>query len=94
MSKAWKTIFISLAVIFTLHLIRDIFQTVGVHNSIVDFLHRPHQWCKPHCNYVTFLPELFIIISSIVVLKRDKIGRLGFTVLVSLVFWPLAVLLP
>lgn len=94
MNKIWKTIFAALIVVFVYHLIRDIFQVVGVSNSVVDFLHRPHQWCKPYCNYVTIPPELFIIISSIIILKRDKIGKLGLAVLASLVFWPFAMLLP
>lgn len=94
MSNIWKTIFTILVVIFVLHLIRDVLQSIGVRNSVVDFLHRPHQWCKPYCNYVTIPPELFIIISSMIVLRRDKIGKLGFAVLISLIFWPFFVLLP
>jgi len=94
MNKAWKIIFTVLIIIFTYHLIRDVSQTIGVSNPLVDVLHRPHQWCRPYCNYVTIPPELFIIISSIIILKRNKVGTLGFAVLVSLIFWPFAVLLP
>lgn len=94
MSKAWKITFTVLAFIFTYHLVRDILQAFGIHNSVVDFLHRPHRWCRPICDYVTIPPELFVIVSSVIVLKRNKVGMLGAAVLISLLLWPVFILLP
>jgi hypothetical protein len=94
MSKFSKVIFIILLVIFSYHLIRDVFQIIEVNNSIVDFLHRDHQWCKPYCDYVTIPPEIFIIISSMIVFKRNEVGKLGLIAFLSLIFWPFFIWLP
>jgi len=94
MSKTWKTTFTVLTLVFTYHLARDIFQALEIHNFIIDFLHRPHQWCQPACDYVTIPPELFIIVSSTIILKRNRVGKLGVAVLISLLLWPVLILLP
>lgn len=94
MSKNYLLVFVSLLVVFIYHLIRDIFQIFNISNPVADFLHRPHLWCKPYCNYVTIPPEIFLIIALIIILKRKKVGLLGKAVLISLIFWPIAVILP
>ena len=93
MNKTWKTIFTILIAIFTVHLIRDILQIFDIDNFLT-MPSGPHVWCKPYCDWVTVPPELFIIISSIIILKRNRIGKLGIAILVSLIYWPPAALLP
>ena len=89
-----KIIFIFLLIIFSYHLIRDIFQIFGYQHSIATIYHRTHQWCKPLCNYVTIPPEIFIIITSVIVLRRNKVGLLGVIALLSLPMWLLFLYLP
>lgn len=93
MNKTWKMIFAVFIIVFTIHLIRDILQIFDIDNLLAA-PSGPHLWCKPYCNYVTIPPELFIIISSAIVLKQNRVGKLGVAVLISLIFWPFAVLLP
>lgn len=93
MNKTWKTIFTVLIIVFTIHFVRDILQIFDIDNLLTT-PSGPHRWCKPYCDYVTVPPELFIIISSIIVLKRNKVGKLGFVVLASLIYWPFAAFLP
>ena len=80
------------------HLIRDLLTNFGIHNYIVDYAHRSHQWCKQFdpwvCHWITVPSEIFNIISSLIVLKRSNVGVLGILVLIQVPFWLLLILLP
>jgi len=96
MANVWKFAFILLVCIFSYHLVRDIMQIFDIHNILadVDLVYRGHKWCSSYCDYVSIPPELFILIGSGIVLKRERVGTLGILVLLSLVFWPFMVFLP
>ena len=69
----------------TYHLVRDIMQIMGVQNLFAQIGHVDHEWCKSiYCDYVTFPVEIFIIVASIVIIKRNKFGSLGLLVLFAL----------
>lgn len=94
MDRFLKLAFIIILFVSMYHLIRDTLQVFGQHSPFTNFLHRPHLWCKPYCNYVTYPLDIIGIVGSFVVLKRDRLGRLGIVVLLSLPLWLLAVFLP
>lgn len=94
MNKLARFIFLFILTFSTYHLVRDIIQTVGIHNSFTNILHRPHLWCGPYCNYVTFPLDILGILGSIIVLKRNNISLLGKFIVVALPLWLLAALLP
>lgn len=89
-----RNFFIAVLVLSSYHLLRDILQTFGVHNLFTNILHRPHEWCGPYCNYVTYPLDLLGIIGSWIVIRRDKIGLIGKVIILSLPLWLLAALLP
>lgn len=93
MHKAWRLIFLFLTIIFIYHFVRDILQVAGVHNIITetDLIYKKNHWCKPYCDSFSIILETFGIISSIIVLKRERVGVLGALILISLIFWPFAV---
>ncbi len=93
MKKSWKYLYVFLIVIFSIHLIRDVMQIFGFTNFLTELWHRSHLWCKPYCNEVTIIPEIFIIVGSIIVIKRREVGKLGYAILISLIFWSFAALL-
>ena len=37
-----------------------------INNVFVNILHRSHIWCKPYCNYVTYLLDLLGIFGSFI----------------------------
>ncbi|OGK41666.1 hypothetical protein A2954_07345 [Candidatus Roizmanbacteria bacterium RIFCSPLOWO2_01_FULL_37_12] len=69
-------------------------QILEFHNPLIDILHRPHEWCYPICDFVTLPLDFFLIIGSLIVIRRNFIGILGNFVLLSLILWPLAFYLP
>lgn len=89
-----RYLFIIILVASSYHLVRDILQTVGINNALINILHRPHLWCNPYCNYATYPLDILGIIGSFIVLKRNGIGFIGIIVLVSLPLWLLVALLP
>ena len=67
------------------HLVRDILQIIGVQNVITEIGHMDHKWCRSfYCDYVTFPVEIFIIVASVIIIKRKRGGILGQVVIVSL----------
>lgn len=94
MSKIWKIVFLSFFLFSVYHLIRDIATNLGIHNPIVDFVHRDHLWCGSVCQYITIPPEIFNIFSSIIILRRNRIGFLGLLALFSIPLWIIASLVP
>ena len=76
------------------HLVRDLLTNAGIHNYIVDFGHRAKTlWCGKICPWVTVPPEIFNIIATVIVLKRNHIGILGFFVLVQIPIWVILITL-
>ncbi|PJC30186.1 hypothetical protein CO051_07005 [Candidatus Roizmanbacteria bacterium CG_4_9_14_0_2_um_filter_39_13] len=69
-------------------------QNFGVHNIFIDILHRPHVWCGPYCDIATYPLDLLGIVGSLIVLRRNYLGKIGFAVLLSLLLWPIALFLP
>ena len=87
MSKNARTIFIFLTLIAAYHTVRDILQIMEVNNLFTTILSYKHNWCAaigPVCDYYLFPWEIFTVVGSIIVLKRNKIGLLGQAVLSSL----------
>ena len=90
MNKILKLIFNAIFLFSTYHLIRDLLTNFGIHNYIVDFAHRSHLWCEQFdpwvCQWITVPSEIFIIIASLIVLKRSKVGILGIFILIQVPF--------
>jgi len=89
MKRFWKSLFVFLLIFFIVHLTRDIMQILHVDNLLATTLRTNHLWCRPYCDYATFPHEIFGIIASSIVLKRNKMGFLGILVLLSLALWPI-----
>ncbi len=89
MSKIWKFVFWLILIASLYHFVRDIMQIIGVNNILfhIGEFHPSPKWCGAYCSYVTFPPEIFHIIVSTIVLKRNKVGALGVLGLVVLSFW-------
>lgn len=66
------------------HLIRDILQIAGIENAFTEIGHWNHRWCGRYCNYVTLPLDLFVIVASVIVLRRRKFGILGVSIVVAL----------
>lgn len=94
MNKYIRIIFITILVILIYHAIRDLLQIANVQNDLVNLWHRPHLWCQPYCDYITFPLELSQITGLIVILTRDRISTLGILVILSLFLWLPVALLP
>lgn len=91
MKLIWRVLFWGLFGFFVLHTVRDVLQILQVHNFLADFYTTHHIWCGQYCDYVGFPPELFGLVGSAIVLRRNKVGWLGYFILISLIFWPMAV---
>jgi len=94
MKKAIRTIFAIILVFSCYHLIRDVVQILELNNDLTEIFHRNHYWCGQYCNYVTLPLEIFGIIGSIIILRRNKIGIIGIVILLSLLLWPIFQFLP
>lgn len=92
MTKTIRYIFISLIIFSVYHTIRDVLQIMRVHNWLADVASYKHNWCRiiaPVCDYYLFPWEFFVFTGSIIVLKRNKVGLLGKSVLFSLIIFPI-----
>lgn len=87
MSKALKFIYLILLIFFVLHLLRDILQIFDIHTLLSDTVTTNHKWCRPYCDYATLPYEIFGIVGSFIVLRRNKMGLIGVVVLLSLPLW-------
>lgn len=83
------------------HLIRDASTTFfQADSTLVAVAHRPHEWCKPICDYVTMPLELvnIITIPPVLVWRRPvtpgRVAVLAWLNLLSIPLWLLAWLLP
>ncbi|MBU4390021.1 hypothetical protein KKC08_02625 [Patescibacteria group bacterium] len=96
MSKTVRSIFIILIVFSIYHTVRDALQIAGVHNIIADLANHKSNWCReiyPVCDYYLFPWEFFVLIGSILVLKRNDVGLLGKLILYSLIVFPIILIL-
>lgn len=92
MTRIERVTFISLIIFSVYHSIRDVLQIMGIHNWLADVANYKHNWCRaiaPVCDYYLFPWEAFVFIGSIIVLKRNKVGLLGRSVLFSLIILPI-----
>lgn len=87
MNTLWRSIFYILLTFFILHTIRDILQILNVNFFLATMIPTNHRWCRPYCDYAAFPHEIFCMIGTVIVLRRNKIGILGFLVLLSLPLW-------
>lgn len=95
MGRWVRLLVISILIFSIYHLIRDISTAFfNVHNVFVDFAHRDHLWCGPTCPYITLPFELYGIVVSSVVLKRNRLGLLGTSLFAMVPVWIVAALLP
>lgn len=94
MSKKWKLIFVTILLFSLYHFIRDIFQTIGADSWFTNIFHRPHLWCHQFCDYVTYPLDLIGIVGATIVLKRNRIAKVGTVVLLTIPLWLAATLLP
>lgn len=91
-----RYIFISLIIFSVYHTIRDVLQIMEVHNWLTDVVNYKHNWCRaivPVCDYYLFPWQLFVFTASIIVLKRNKVGLLGKSVFLSLIIFPIILIL-
>lgn len=89
-SKYWK-LFVWVLCIFSIyHTIRDILQIQHIDNIISMSFHTSRTWCNPICDYITFPPELYIIIISPILLYRKKFGKLGASMIICFSIWAIA----
>lgn len=75
----------------TYHLVRDLLQIGGIENLFTQIGHWNHNWCAGYCDYVTLPLDIFLIVGSLIIIRKRKIGTLGIGVvaalLLSLVMW-------
>ena len=88
MNSFLRTLVILIFLFAVYHLIRDVLQIMGVENILTGILHWDHVWCGQYCNQITLPVEAGAMIGSAVVLKRNRLGRLGIFVL----YFPLLML--
>lgn len=94
MNKFWKAAFVVILVASIYHFVRDLLQTVDLDSALTDIAHRPHQWCGKFCDVVTIPFDIISIVAAAIVLKRNRIGILGWLLIASLPLWLLLSLLP
>lgn len=66
------------------HLIRDVLQIAGIENVFTEIGHWSHGWCGRYCNYVTLPLDLLVIVASTIVIRRNKFGALGASMIATL----------
>lgn len=89
-----KVLFVGILVFSAYHLVRDIAQTFDWHTAFSNVGHRAHEWCGQYCDIVTYPLDLVGIIIPVIVLKRNKIGKLGILLLAVMPLWLIFTLLP
>lgn len=66
------------------HLVRDILQILGVYNLFTEAGHWEHEWCGAYCDYVTLPLDIFLIATSLIVIRNKRAGIGGILIAVSL----------
>ena len=85
--KYWTFLMYCLLLFSVFHVVRDILQILHIDNIISTSLHTNRAWCNPICDYITFPPEIFIIIAAFIILRRKKFGILGIVALILFLLW-------
>ena len=94
MNKLTRLIFFIILVFSIYHLFRDVLTNLGFHNFILDIAHRPKTfWCGSICSWITIPPEVFNIIVSTYLIIKNKVGYLGFFLLLQIPIWLIFILL-
>ena len=87
MTKSTRYLF-TLILIFSLyHFVRDVLQQFNLDNVFTDILHRPHYWCRPYCDIVTYPLDLLGILGSFYALKTNMVDFFGASVIVAMPLW-------
>ncbi len=94
MNRGIRLIFWAILIFSLYHLIRDLFQIFNVNGVFINIFHRDHLWCAPYCDDVTLPLDLFGLVGSSAVIKRNKLGLLGKAILLTIPLWVLATLPP
>lgn len=94
MNKYLKLLFIAILIFSAYHFVRDIAQTFDWHTSFSNIGHRPHEWCGQFCDIVTYPLDIAGIIIPLIVLKRNRIGKIGILLLASMPLWIIFSVLP
>lgn len=94
MSKFTQYFFTFLLLFFIYHLVRDILQIYELEYFWVTVWHRTPQWCRAYCDYTTLPHDFLAIGGSISVLREKRLNFLGKLTLLSVIIWPIAMLIP
>lgn len=94
MNKYVRLFFIIILVLAIYHLIRDILQTYGLDSAFTNIGHRPHVWCAPYCDVITWPFDIAAIVMAVIILKRNKSEVLGYALIALLVIFVGLTLLP
>lgn len=78
--KKWQRGWLYLLIGYsTLHLVRDIFQDVGISNFLTDILSsNSYKISSPFTNLSTYIIALTEIALALYLLRKNDFGRLGF----------------
>lgn len=82
-----KYFFLALILFSFYHLLRDILQIFHIENFASTFLKTDKNWCSSYCNFITVPFELFILGGGVVIVKRNRVGVLGFFVISVFLIW-------
>lgn len=94
MNRYSKVLFVIILIFSVYHFVRDIAQTFDWHTGFSNVGHRSHEWCGQYCDVVTYPLDIAGIIIPIIVLTRNKVGRLGILLLAAMPLWLIFTLLP
>jgi hypothetical protein len=87
MNKFLKLFFIFVIPFSLYHLLRDILQDYHVVNFATNFLKMNKNWCSPYCDFITIPFEVFLIVSAIIIVKRNKTGLVGYLAITIFIIW-------
>lgn len=87
MKNSVKYLFITLLLFSICHLVRDLFQNYNIQNFTTNIFQMNKNWCGNYCNWITFPFEFFIMISSLIIIKRNKVGILGYLEFLIFLIW-------
>lgn len=82
-----RLFFLSLFTFSLYHLVRDLLQEYHVENTLTDFLKLSRNWCGWYCNAITIPFELLIMLGSLLVLKRGRVGLFGYLSISLFLIW-------
>lgn len=84
--KLWRIILWLVLFYAIQHTVRDVLSDVfEVQNAFTQFSHREAShaaWCSNYCRWTIFPIEVFYIISSVYLLRKNEFGWLGWLMLI------------